>query len=944
MSDAAARRAPAGTAPAETERVIDELIAAKSGVFGRFHRPVLDACAERLVLCRAAADGRVALVRSVLGSVLDGLHWIGIRSLVTAFHAARAEEEPAPGYVAFHDRVGSDEGRRRILDAFPELERLLELFARRRMDLAEAVLAAADEDGGLLRERFGTAGPVVAVEPGAGDSHRRGATVCFVTWENGTTLVYKPQARTALRILQAVRGAADPGGDFFGPLCPDTLERDDHLWQARAVYSEPADERQAALYFRRFGRCAALLSMFGTGDLHHENVIATADGPVLIDLETLVGLPNPSSAAADTEGAPQAADVEASVLNTLMFPVRYTGEILDIDFSALGSVRTDHSKRLESFAIVDAGTDDIRFDTAPVVAVRGDNVARIGGEQLDPRLWEDELVTGFEEGRARLRTVRETAVEAVRTTDGWSVRQLVRPTFVYYRFLEASTHPAHLAGRADRLDLLDRLPRRHRGLRRSVAEEVCSEEAHAMLGLDTPFFEVECDSTALLCNGGEEVPGAVVRTPREAALDNIEAFFARPERRDPSYIRFGLATSTDDPWTDRPAQAPAAGPAAARTSPLTDPGELVRTIDDLALGAPERPTWLMPRLQGNDLRLDVLYPSLYESGGLLLTLARLRAADGTERPGGVDSAAALRTALPRELPSAAAPLGLSPFTGALSMRAVALDLGGTEDAAPAVTLEAETSADPEALTADDLDYLNGLGGYLVHLAEYDDPGAPRLPGYGPEDLVRRLVEVDGPPGEHSGEHQGELGLAHGRFGRVAALSAGITAGADPDGRAREHLEALTGAYLRYRWRDDVLDTPDDAAGWCKGYAGIAFALAKALAVLGRTPREIHDAIGEEAERAAHGPITGDISMCHGAAGRIAVLAWLADRLDWPEARTWAKELESRFLDRHADGGWRCGVGATTALPSFMVGLSGWHYARLMLQDPAVRLPRCLGGR
>ncbi|MDA2811548.1 type 2 lanthipeptide synthetase LanM [Nocardiopsis sp. RSe5-2] len=935
MSDAAVR-----SAPADTERVIDELIAAKSGVFGRFHRPVLDACAERPALRRAAADGRVRLVRSILGSVLDGLHWIGIRSLVTAFRAARAEEEAPPGYAAFHDRVGSDEGRRRILDAFPELERLLGLFARRRMDLAEAVLAAADEDGGLLRERFGTAGPVVAVEPGAGDSHRGGATVCFVTWENGTTLVYKPQARTALRILQAVRGAADPSGGFFGPLCPDTLERDDHLWQARVLSSEPADEGRAALYFRRFGRCAALLSMFGTGDLHHENVIATADGPVVIDLETLVGLPNPATAAAGTEGAPQGADIESSVLNTLMFPVRYTAELLDIDYSALGSVRTDHSERLESFAVVDAGTDAIRFDTAPVTAVRGENVARVGGEQLDPRLWEDELVTGFEEGRTRLRTVRETAVEAVRGTDGWSVRQLVRPTFVYYRFLEASTHPAHLAGRAARLDLLDRLPRRHRGLRRSVAEEVCSEEAHAMLGLDTPFFEVECDSTALLCNGGEEVPDAVVRTPREAALDNIEAFFARPERRDPSYIRFGLATSTDDAWTDRPAKAPAAGHAAARPSPLTDPGELVRTIGDLSLGPPERPTWLMPRLQGNHLRLDVLYPSLYEGGGLLLTLARLHDSGGVDAPGGVDPAAALRTALPRELPPVTAPLGLSPFTGALSMRAVALDLGGTGDAAPEVSPEAETATAPDRLTVDDLDYLNGLGGYLVHLAEYDDPGAPRPPGADPEALVRRLVEVDGPPGEH----HGELGLAHGRFGRVAALSAGIAAGADPDGRAREHLEALTGAYLRYRWRDDVLDTPDDAAGWCKGYTGIAFALAKALSVLGLTPRRIRNAIGEEAGRAAHGPITGDISMCHGAAGRIAVLVWLADRLDWPEARTWAKELESRFLDRHADGGWRCGAGATTALPSFMAGLSGWHHARLMLQDPAVRLPRCLGGR
>ncbi|MDT0302483.1 type 2 lanthipeptide synthetase LanM [Streptomonospora wellingtoniae] len=932
--------------PGDAERTVDVRIADKSGVFGGFYRPFVDECAQRLQhWSEQGEEGRAPAVdlsrvaHSVLGSVLDALSWIGVRTLITAFHAARADEDPRPGYAEFHQRVGSEEGRRSLTESFPELNRLLRLVARQRMDQVETLLQAVWEDRDLLSERFGTAGPVVSVQPGAGDSHRGGQTVCCVTWENGVTLVYKPQTGSTHGLLEAVRSAVDPAGDFFGPLCPDTVERPRHLWQETARYSELPDRDRAPLYFRRFGRCAALLGMFGAGDLHHENIIATAEGPMVIDLETLISLPNPAVLG---EGWELAADIEESILSTLLFPARYPSEVIDVDVSALGSVRTDHSRRLDTFLVVDTGTDDIRFDSVPVGALPGDNLARVGGEQLDPREWPEELVAGFTEARERLREARDLILETVRKSDGWAIRQLIRPSFIYSRFLEASTHPAYLGDRSDRFALFDKLPRHYRGLKRSVAEEVCAEEAAALLDLDIPFFEVECDSRTLQCNGGrEEVPNAVVASPREAGLDRIEGFFRRPAERDPAYIRYALDTSVDDVWESSAAHRSGPG-ARVRPYALTDPRELAETAQHLCLGGPQRPTWLMPRVAGEGMRLDAVNAVLYEGGGLLLHLARLQAQGLAD---GVDIAAVLATAAPKDLPSAAAPIGLSPFTGNLSNRVTALELAGVSAAdpadAPAVHVDTDRMPAAADLSAADLDYLNGFGGYLVYLAEYEDPEGPRPVGLEAEALVRRLVEVDGTPGEHDGE---ELGLAHGRFGRMAALSAGVDAGADPGGRARDHLEAFADAYLRHRWRDDVLASPADAAGWCKGYAGVAFAATKVLGALGRTPGDIREAVAPEVEHIAEGPLSGDISLCHGAAGRTAMLCWLAERLDWPQLRERARDLDTRFLERHAEGGWSCGVGSTASLLSFHLGLSGWHYSRLMLQDPAVRLPLCLGGR
>ncbi|MEV4297232.1 type 2 lanthipeptide synthetase LanM [Microbispora rosea] len=937
------------------EGLVRDCVDLKAATFGGFYRPFLAECAARIGRWQDRWDAEQAdavdvpgVADTLLRAVMDLCSGVGVRTLITLFRGEH--EERGTGYAQFHERISGAEGRAEVLGRFPELDRLLRLVVTRYVDHAEDVLRTAWRERHLLAEHFGTRGPVTGIVPGLGDSHCGGRTVCQVHWDD-VRLIYKPHRRNCQDLLAALRSLVDEDGSFFGPLHPKTIVRPGHLWQERVEHADVGDAEGQAGYFRRFGRVSALLTMIGVNDLHHENVIAASQGPVVIDTETLVSLPGRTATGV---AAALVDDVETSVLNTMLFPTRFKNEVLDIDLSAIGSVDRGQSRSLRTFTVVDAGTDAIRFDHLPVGVEPGPSMASAEGEPIDPRMWADEITAGFREAWERLYRNRDSIMDTVTRSGGWAIRHILRGSYVYGRFIEASTHPAYLSGTEDRAALLRRIPHNHRGVGGQFAQALTHEEVHAMLDLDVPYFDVECDSRDLRCNGRSGVGDAVRATPRQALLTSIARFFERPPGRDLTYIRYSLLSSVDDVWESRVSQESrtpvSRGRTPARTGPpagaLTDTARWHESLRDLVVGGPDRPTWLQPQLDDRGLRMGPVNAVLYEGGGLLVYLAQVEALG--KETAGIDAGSAFAAiteeiALFRVPTAVTSPLWVSPFTGTFSNAVTGLELrrrGGSPSVGlPDPMVTAAPHFDAGRMSAEDLDYLNGYGGHLLYLAEYADDNAPRIPGLDEERVLRRLIEIDGPPEEHSGD----LGLAHGRSGRIAAMSALTARG--PHGHAREHLERYASGYLRNRWTDAGLRDAAGGSGWCKGYSGVAFALAKLLRAVGYPADQVREAITPEVERIIDGDLGSDVSFCHGIAGRLAMLCWLADRLAWPELRAEAASLSAAFVERYGDGGWSCGIGTSRDLPLFLLGLPGWHYAQLMLAHPGVvELPLCLGGR
>ncbi|MFI5831868.1 type 2 lanthipeptide synthetase LanM [Streptomyces sp. NPDC051578] len=931
------------------DRLVKRITEERTDVFGAFYAPYLSDCARRIAgLARATPSlAEVAdlagVAESTLRSLMSACVTTGIRTLIASLHSADMS------YEVFHAHVADAPGRNAILGRFPELDRLLNLSVDRATRTVEDVLHAVVAAGRPLDSLLGGQAKITALTPGLGDAHRGGRTVCLAVREDGTRAVYKPQQDNCQKLLDTLRALLDPDATFFGPLCPRSLVQPTHVWQEFVEHTDlDGTEMQSSRYFRRFGRAAALLSMIGATDLHHENVIASPDGPLVIDTETLVSLPGAAPGASPSAISTLNLDIEQSVLKTVLLPTRYTGAKLDVDISAIGCIRPGTSENLYSYQVVGAGTDDIRFQRTQVLIEHGSNMATVAGEPLDPRDWTDDIVAGYREARELLQAHQERVEAAIANSDDWAVRQVVRPTYVYARFLEASTHPAYLGNKKVRAELLGKLPHHYQGAAPESAQTLHQDEVAALLDLDIPFFTVDCDSTLIQGNLDREIRTAAGRTPRQSALAAVRSFFARPADRDPTYIRYALACSADDAW--EPSRTRDADRGSRRTvfPDLTDPRAWHATLRDLVVGTNTTPTWLTPQLQGDGLSLGPVDTTLFGGGGLLIHLADTDARTSISTLG-VDIARVCDSAMPAELVIDGSPLSMSPYTGVLSNLVTDWEIRRlrSPSARFPTTLTLQHGAalpDIESLTAADFDYLNGYSGYLVYLASYQSHGAPELMGIPPERLLQRLVTVDGDPTTHPGD---ELGLAHGRFGRIAAVSALVAKGLDDGSGARDHLERFAHAYGRHRWQDATLRDRTKGSGWCKGYAGVAYAAAGLLASTGESNGRIREAIAPEIERLiAHDPgsdIGPDISLCHGVAGRIAVLCDLADRLDWPELRSEAATLHTSFLHRYAEGGWTCGIGTEPHLPSFFLGLSGWFAAQSMLNHPGRSLPIFQGG-
>lgn len=926
------------------DAVIDESLERRAGLFSGLYAESLREYSRGIRQCeddldapgRAVIDWR-SIAKQLVDAVLEDLHRIGVRTAISMFRAQR-EEPGGLSYQGFHAWLSTDSGRAEVLAHYPELGRLLRLVVERHLRADREVLTALVADASVLRRDLAAGTRVIHLSPGQGDSHRGGRGVCVLRWDTDIRTVFKAQESSLYGPLSSVLDAVDGDRTLFGPVCPKSIVRSQYLWQEFVQHSDvcaQADEPAAgaAEYFRRFGRVSALLTIFGANDLHHENVIATADGPIVVDLETLVSLPD---RAPSERYAEMARDVELSPLHTLLYPVRTIGGALDMDLSALGNIGNEPSERLRSFVIVDAGTDDIRFDTtAAEVAPDGANLATLAGTALDPRDWVDHITAGYAEGRERLCAHRDR-LEDIATTSVWSVRQILRPTFIYWRFLEASTHPAYLGSAEDRRTLFRKMPAQHRGLDPSCGDVVCGAEVDALMELDIPFFEIDADSRDLRVNGTDQhIEDAVPMTARIALAERIAASFERPLSRDLSYIRFSLSASADDLWE----------PGVRRNRrkmidgslpPLSDTKEWHGILADLVVGQGAKATWMLPRLHGGGQRLDAANSLLYEGGGLLVYLAQATQ-QGCDGAAEIDIASIYQNAADAPLAADPYPAAASPFNGLLSGRIVGLEMArrGIEITdLPVATLPDDGLFDATTLTADSFDYINGLSGYLTYLATYADPDGPRVPAVTREDLLTRLVDVDG----DASTHRGPLGLAHGRLGRIAALAVSAATTDVAGTGVRAHLEEFAEHYLRHRWRDASLADVDSSAGWCKGYSGVVCALAQTLGVIGYSSAEIRRELDAEISAVINAPISTDISLCHGVAGRIAVLCALSVRLADPALRDAAIALRDDFLDRYDDGGWDSGIGAAPDMPGFMLGLSGWHYARLLTSDPSISLP------
>lgn len=897
--------------------------------------PFAELAATRLPTAGSVAGVDLPAVRALfVDQLADALARQAARTLVLELNVARVDGRlvgaaPSTRFRHFLALAASRDGLRSLCDEYPVLARLLartalaaaealtELLARfaaDRADLVATLLSGVDP------------GALVAVRRTTGDGHRRGRSVAVLHFADGHRVVYKPRSLRAHRHFNEVVDWFNEQPGTPGLRTPALLDRSGYGWVEFVAPQPCASPGQLERFYLRQGGWLALLHAVDGTDLHFENLIACADHPVLVDIETLFHPPNPAGPdRADQD--PAALVLEASVQRTALLPRLVIGDRTAWDASGLGGDPGTRSPT-EVVAWAAAGTDEMRLIRRAVELTGAGNRPRLDGVDADPAQHTEALVAGFRAGYRAITAGRAdlTGPHGLlhRFADA-EVRVITRATQAYATLLDESTHPDVLRDGVERDGLLRLLETDVLG--RPARPGLVDDEIAELWDGDVPLFTARPGSTDLWTGTGRRIPDALDRPGLDRVADKLRAMGPADLDEQEWIIRASMASRSTAPAhapgalrPEPPAHAPGAlpEPPAQAAGPAPDPGRLLaaaRRIGDQLVDRAHQgrqcTNWLGLHLLGD--RYWRVAPAGADLGGgypgPALFLAQLAALTGDARY--AETARRALRPVPRLLDRLAArpdelgAVGSGAFGGlggllhALTQVAGLLDdreLHGWLEPATALTVAA-AGAEHSSGVAD------GTAGGLVALLTVHRATGSAEAWRGARNCAVRML------------------------GRPLPAAPGFTAGAAGVGWALLRFAAAGGGARYERAGLAALRSAARAAGgpsWCAGLPGVALAVAdgavavadpELAALVERAVREV----------VARGPLP-DHSLCHGELGVLELLG----RATGPAARAARDRRAGALAATLERTGPRCGTPGHLASPGLLTGLAGIGHGLLRL--------------
>ncbi|WP_162178193.1 type 2 lanthipeptide synthetase LanM family protein [Brucella intermedia] len=302
------------------------------------------------------------------------------------------------------------------------------------------------------------------------------------------TVYYKP------RSLQIDEGYAKfiEWWNDYAPIthrAPRVLNKGSYGWVEAISHLECTNDNIHA-YYRRYGSLLAIASIFGTTDLHMENVIAHGEFPVVVDLETLFSC------------TPELKKDNPSYYHSyssLLLPTHAVDDQVETSpLSASPEAKTD----LETLINPQRRSASLRME--PVVFVTGKNEieVKVDGRVIDFRNYKHEIIRGCNESLEFIyKNKDEFRKIVISAFCDARVRILVRATVEYQKILYNMGHPVTLYQNMMKRDANILCVDYYDG-------EILSSEIAQLLNGDVPYFEMEFGGCSIVGGNGDvlEVP------------------------------------------------------------------------------------------------------------------------------------------------------------------------------------------------------------------------------------------------------------------------------------------------------------------------------------------------------------------------------------------------------------------------------------------------------
>jgi type 2 lantibiotic biosynthesis protein LanM len=950
-------------------------------LFTGFLRPFLQVGAAQLRAGISALSQRhstqrlepaAEAVNALLHTLANRLQLQATRTLVLELHVARMRGQlpgatPQERFAAFTTAWFEDPQRlRQLLEEYPVLGRLLATSVAHWLDSSLELLERLEVDRRLLRQCFSPGqdpGRLTGITTGLSDLHRGGRGVARLQFSSGLWLVYKPRSLEIDGRFQELLGWMNATGLRHPHRQLKLSGREGYGWSEFVALEDCQSHEALARFYWRQGSLLAVLHLLQATDFHFENLIASGEYPVLVDLEALFHhrAAQPAQATAWERTAEL---LSRSVLEVGLLP-RFilSGEGKPgIDLSGLGG-EAGQLYPLPISQIEDPGQDTMKVVRRQARMKGAQNRPSLDGAPVSPAAFTEDIVEGFQETYELLFRHREALAPQLQRFAGVEVRHIVRATQRYVTLLLEAHHPDFLQDEQARASLLEHL-------QREVAQQpelqrvIPAEKKDLEVG-DIPVFTARPGQRHLWSSTGECIPDFFTRDSLGECLERLASMNAKERDWQVSLLRRSLAslgTKQLPAWATRPFPHREAPHPATPEECLAAASSIAESLQSEAVHGGTDVCWVgmtIESLQGMRWTLAPLNTSLYEGlGGLALFFGYLAAETGR----GDFEALARRTLEPilrqwRES-GARGEAAIGPFIGRASHAYVLSHLAALwNEPSLLEELLAELPSLEQRIDAQtDNDLISGAAGCALtllglHRQTAEERFLQAARRCGDRLLATAVLFPDGTAGWWSPATTKKplAGLSHGTAGIAWALLELASATGDERYRdmavrgvryGRALFDTEHGNWLDLRTAGDTPSISPESfpTTWCNGAPGIALGRLRSLRHL--DDRETRAEITTGLERTLLEGFGGSHCLCHGDVGNIEVLHVAGRVLAEPRWTSAALEHATEVIRQGRESGWRCGLPAFSATPGLMTGLSGVGMGLLRLAAPA-RVPSIL---
>ncbi len=874
-------------------------------------------------------------------------------------------EAPEERFRSFCERLRQMDVRLSIAREYPGLLRSLYIATVNWVDSSLELLERLAQDWDLIRASLAAGaepGNLTSIAAGEGDPHRRGRTVEILEFSTGFKLVYKPRSQSVdVHFGEFLEWVNQAG--FETPFrILKIIDRGCYGWSEFVVHQPCSNRGEVERFYQRLGGYLAAFYVMRARDMHFENLLAAAEFPVPVDLETLFH----DDAMVAEKDDPAIHAFQLSVMRVLLLPQRlYASETYEgLDMSGFGAKSGQHFPVGRTSSWEGAGTDEMRLvrnKIAPMLGVR--NRPKLEGQDVAAGEYVEAFVAGFRRVYRLIEAHRDELLATGGILDRFGedeVRFIARPTATYTVLLRTCQHPDLLRNAIDQDQVRDRLWLA--ATQQTHLTPLIPAELRDLQGGDVPVFMSRPNSRDLWTSEGERIPDVFEQPAMALVREGLNGLGEEDLARQVSFIRTAIVSAGEGALSRACAPAPNQPRLEGRRGAI----DLARAVGDMlcrdALENEFCASWIGLTQVGSretSWSLQPLDASFYGGlSGCSLFLAYLGVLTGDQSYSRIarKTITLVRRHLDRGRAGGAPVRRLGAFSGVGGIIYTLAHLAVLWDDVSLIDEAKALAADVPALIEADraLDVIGGSAGAIAALEVLNTISASDhllnaavLCG---ERLLLRQQSQGRDVGWKTEIDSGQplTGFSHGAAGIAWALLK--VAAWSGEARFRESAESAI-AYERStfvaeegNWPDYRTRTAEDHCGprfmvaWCHGAPGIGLARVDSLRYIDdhETREEIRIALSKTVES----PFGKSVCLCHGDLGNLDVLLHAAQRVDdswWSEA---GERLASKTLAAIAER--ECLFDPQTSLgsPGLMIGLAGIGYGLLRLASPK-RVPSVL---